>query len=273
MEDINGNLKVVYETTVKKQVEEPKKETRTENGETIDVTRTIKTVKPVKLAIIKADRKLFRAAEMFYAKALSSYLKEGLMPYSLVAKRYANDGGPLTDTEKQRLKELRAEAKALEEQFYTLGKDVENSKDKQEILTRINKINMEASNIQNAYADIFDSTAEVKARNDIIEWWVLHILYADLDGKGYKCFFGEGTFEDKLKVLDTFEAKEDPFEIECIKKLSYLISFWFTAKNSVTKFDFDTMEKLYQNTMTSYKVEESEDLKLVDKTEPTPVTT
>lgn len=268
MEETNSNVKVLYETTVKKQISEPFKEMRSENGEQVEITRTVKKVKPIKVAIIKADRKLFRSAEMFYAKALSNYLKEGLMPYSLVAKRYANDGGPLTDSEREHLKDLRAEAKRLEEEFYSLGSSPENSKKKHEILMRINSINMEVSNIQNAYSDIFDSTAEIKARNDVIEWWVLHLLYADLDDKGYKCFFGDGSDEDRIKVLEAYENREDAFEIECIKKLSYLISFWFTAKNSVTKLDFEAMERLYTESMSDYKVEEGEETKVVDKTEP-----
>lgn len=278
---MENTLKLIYETTVKKQTEEPQKEKRVENGEEIEITRTIKKVKPVKLAILKADRKLFKAAEMFYAKSLSHYLKEGLMPYSLVAKRYANDGGPMTDEERVRLKELNEEARKLEFEFYALGKEPDKSKEKHELLLKINNLKMEAGGIQNAYADIFDSTAEIKARNDVIEWWVLHLLLVDLDGKGYKCIFGDGTYEERIQTLEMFENQEEPFTMECIKKLSYLISFWFTAKNSVTKVDFDTVEKLYSEGLSDYKVEESEDLKITtdkpeapesETTPPTPVT-
>jgi len=246
------NTKIIYETSVLKLVEEPRKTKETQNGETVEITRTVKTAKPVRLAIQKPDRKLFKGAEMFYARALSNYLKEGLLPYSLVAKRYANDGGPLTDSERERIKDLRVEANKLEEEFYT-----SKGEDKNNLLVRINKLNMEISNIQNAYADIFDSTAEVKARNDVIEWWVLHtmLIEQEQDAKALEAFFGDGTYDDRIKKLDEYEDGEDPFIIECIKKMSYLISFWFTAKNSVSKSDFDTMAKLYEESMTEYKVE------------------
>jgi hypothetical protein len=266
MEDTN--IKILFETNVQKQIEEPSIEIREEHGEKIEIKRTIKKLKPVKLAIIKADRKLFKAAEMFYAKSLCRYLQEGLMPYSLVAKRYANDGGPLTDAERNHLKDIREESKRLESEFYGLGISSENAKQKNDTLVRINNINIEISNIQNAYSDIFDSTAEIKARNDVIEWWVLHILYADLDDKGYKCLFGNGSYDDKTKALEVFDAREDAFEIECIKKLSYLISFWFTAKNTVSKQDFESMERLYTESLSEYKVEETEELKITDQTPP-----
>jgi hypothetical protein len=265
-------IKMLYETSVKKQIEEPSIEIKEEQGQKVEIKRIIKKVKPVKVGLLKPDRRLFKAAEMFYAKALSEYLKAGLLPYSLVFKRYANDGGPLTDKERERLKELRDEARQLEVEFYSspVADDPEAQKKKNQALLRINEINLEITNIQNAYADIYDSTAEMKARNDTIEWWILHLLYIEQEGKGYVPFFGEGTNDELLNKLDAFEDKEDPFEIEVIKKLSYFVSFWFTSRNAVTKIDFDSMERLYNDTMTDYKVVESEEVKVTDKT-PAPI--
>lgn len=251
-------LKFIYETTIKKQADEVVKSKTEENGTVIETSRTIKKTKPVKLCIIKPDRKLFKGAEMFYAKSLSEYLKKGLLPYSLVAKRYANDGGPLTDNERNRLKELREESLKLEGDFFSkiTENDAEAQKKKNETLIKINAINAEVSNIQNAYSDIFDSTAEMKSRNDSIEWWALFLIYIDEDGNGYKPLFGEGEYEERVTRLEAIEEKEEPFYIESIKRLSYLISFWFTARNTVTKIDFETMEKLYLDTVSDYKVEE-----------------
>jgi hypothetical protein len=131
----------------------------------------------------------------------------------------------------------------------------------------INDINLEVSNISNSYSDIFDSTAEVKARNDTIEWWVLFLLYINLDGKDYKPLFGDGTHEERIQKLEDLEDKENPFEIESIKKLSYLISFWFTARNVVNKVDFEAMDKLYVDTMSTYKIDETNTVKISDLTE------
>ena len=100
-------MKFIYETSIKRSVEEKVTTKAVQDGQTVEITKTIKKAKPVKVAILKPDRKLFKGAEMFYAKNLSEYLKNGLLPYSLVAKRYANDGGPLTEKEIARLKVLR----------------------------------------------------------------------------------------------------------------------------------------------------------------------
>ena len=263
-------MKFIYETTIKKQVEESVIEKRQENGQEIEIKRTVKKAKPVKVAIVKPDRKMFKGAEMFYAKTLSEYLKAGLLPYSLVAKRYANDGGPLTEKEIASLKELREEARSLEKDFYsTTGTDESKKEQKNDLLVKINKINVEISQIQNAYSDIFDSTAEMKSRNDTIEWWSMYMMYWDEDGKGYKSVFGDGTYDDRISQLEEYEDKADPFIIETIRRLSYLISFWFTARDTVTQIDFSTMEKLFIATMSVYKVEETgEDIKITDITPP-----
>ena len=259
-------LKFIYETQIKRQIEEIAIEKKEENGQQIEIKRTVKKAKPIKVAILKPDRKLFKAAEMFYAKTLAEYLKAGLLPYSLVAKRYANDGGPLTEKEILRLKELQTESRKLQQEFYAAeGNDENKQKQKNDLLIQLNKINIEISQIQNAYSDIFDSSAEVKSRNDTIEWWSLFMIYWDEDGKGYKPTFGDVTYDERVEKLEEFEDKSDPFTIEVVKRLSYLVSFWFTARDTVTQIDFTTMEKLYTDTMSTYKVEESsEDLKISD---------
>lgn len=263
-------LKFLFESSVKKQVDEAIITVSTEGGSKVETKRIIKKAKPIKVGILKPERKLFKEAEMFYAKTLSNYLKAGLLPYSLVAKRYANDGGPLTDQERNRLRELREQAIKLEGEFFAAPTaDTESQRQRNETLVKINDINAEVSNIQNAYSDIFDSTAEMKSRNDTIEWWVLYLIFVDEDGKGYKTLFPQDTYEDKLTKLEAFEDDAEPFYVEVIKRLSYLISFWFTARNTVTKIDFDTMEKLYLDTISNYKVvEEGEEVKVEDKTPP-----
>ena len=266
------DLKFLYETTVKKQVEEKVSETREENGEKIEITRVVKKAKPIKIAILKPNRKLFEGAEKFYAVQMADFIKAGLLPYSLVAKRYANDGGPLSEPEKEYLTTLKNRVTELEAKYFELvsgGSD--KTKERNELLVKINEINSEIGNIQNAYSDIFDNTAEVKSRNKTIEWWVLHLAYIDLDDTGYKPIFGEGGYENRIERYDEIEENEDQFLNECIRKISYLTSFWFAAKATLSKIDFESMDALFNENFSTYKVEEDkEQIKVEDKTEPSP---
>lgn len=250
-------LKFLYESSVKRTTEEKVTEKSKVDGEEVEISRNVKSIKPIKIAILKPSRKLYEGADVFYAKQIAEFIKAGLLPYPLVAKRYANDGGPLSEPEKNKIETLEKEASDLETKFYELaGEGEEISKEKNELLVKINNINTELSNIKNAYADIFENTAEMKARNKTIEWWVLHLSYINEDDKEYKSIFGDGMYENRLDKYDEYFEESNEFYNECIRKLSYLISFWIAAKSNLSKIDFESMDKLYEETLSSYKVTE-----------------
>lgn len=267
----------LYETSVKKQVEE-KVVTKDEKDPTIEVTRTTKKAKPIKVAILKPNRRLFESAEIFYAATVADYIRRGLLPLSLAAKRYANDGGPISDPEKDVINALRDEVTKYELEYFSLDtKDVSDTTKakRNELLVKINDVNARLNSIQNAYSDIYDNTAEMKAKNKTIEWWVLHLAYYDLDEKGYKPIFGDGPYESKLDVYENLDDNGDPFTLEAIGICSYLISFWLTARGTLSKeemanLEFKAMESLYLESVTSYKVEETEEKPTVKLNETPP---
>lgn len=261
---MSKELKFLYETTVNKQVEAKETEKQEQGGQTVEVTKTVKKNQSVKLAILKPNRKMFEAAEIYLAKTINYFLKEGLLPYSLVAKRYANDGGPLSEPEKKKLENIRQEIEIIEKRYFEIAplnedKDIAEKKD---IIFKLNKLNSEATTIQNAYADIFENTAEAKARNRVIEWWTINLAYINDDNTIYKPLFGDGTYDDKLDKYDEIEDKEDEFYIDTIKRFSYLVSFWLSARNLVKKLDFQGTEKVYDNAISEYKKLETTEIKV-----------
>jgi len=251
-------VKYLYESTVEKIVEEKVTEKRQENGQEIEVSKTVKTKKPFKIAVLKPDRKKFKEAEIFYAKTLSHYLKEGLLPYSLVSKRYMNDGGPLSDDEKKFINTLREKYAEIQEEYFSMPSELTEAQGKRraEILLEMTDINKILNEIQNNYAELFDNTAESKSKNDTIEWWILNLSCADEDGKGVKLFYGEEDFSSKMKKLEDNEAKDDPFLNEVIKKLSYFISFWYASKSQLKEEDFKSAEEHYKQNVTTYLQDE-----------------
>ena len=250
--------KYIYETSVKKLVEEKVTEKRVENGVEVDVSRTVKIAKPFKIAILKPDRKKNKEAEIFYAKRLSVYLKEGLLPHSLVSKRYLNDGGPLSENEKMLVESLRDKHVTLQQEYFDMKSPLTEEQIKRRglIMMELNEINKTLRDIQSNYSEIFSNTAEAKSKSDTIEWWILALGYADIDGKGLQPFFGDGDFESKMKKLDEIEATGDEFLIEIIRKLSYFISFWDTASYLLSLEDFKAAEENYETAVSEYFVEE-----------------
>jgi len=261
--------KYLYETTVNKLVEEKVMEKRQENGQEIEVSKTIKKAKPIKVALSKPDRKKYKEAEIFYAKKLSSYLKEGLLPISLVSKRYMNDGGPLTDNEKEFISSLRERYAALQKEYFEMPTPLtdDNTKRRSEIILEMNQINKVLREFESSYEELFSNTAEAKSKNDTIEWWILNLSCIDENGGGYKLFYGDGDFDSKMKKLEDLEAKDDEFINEVIRKLSYFISFWNSAGIDISQEDFKSAEEHYNNNVTKYSVEETPKDKVEEKTE------
>jgi hypothetical protein len=249
----------IYESSILKQIEEKVPESRVENGENIEVIKTVKKVKPIKIAIQKPDRKTYKEAEIFYAKRLSHYLKEGLLPHSLVSKRYLNDGGPLSEDEKRLVQSLRDTYVKLQEEYFEMKSPLNDIQTQRRaaIILELNEINKTLREIQSNYSEIFNNTAEAKGKSDLIEWFILKLSLVDLDGKSYKPFFGDGDFDAKMKVLDDVDAKADEFLNEIVKKLSYLISFWHTAGSDISADDFKSAEENYNLSVTNYAVEET----------------
>ena len=249
--------KYIYETTIDKQIEEKVVEKRQENGQEIEISRTVKKSKPVKVAILKPDRKKYKEAEIFYAKSLSNYLKEGLLPYSLVAKRYMNDGGPLSDDEKKFIDTLRERYNVLQAEYFDMPSPLtdEQTKRRGEIILEMNEINKILKDIQNSYAELYDNTAEVKGKNDTIEWWILNLSYIDQDGTGYTPLYGDGDYQSKLTKLETLENDDNEFINEAIKKLSYFVSFWYSAGNQVSQDDYKSADENYKINVSKYVIE------------------
>jgi hypothetical protein len=250
----------IYESTVLKQIEERVPESRVENGEKIEVIKTIKRAKPIKIAIKKPNRKTAKEADIFYAKRLSYFLKEGLLPHSLVSKRYLNDGGPLSEDEKRLVQALRDTYVKLQEEYFAMQSPLtdEQTQRRAAIILELNEINKTLRDIQSNYSEIFSNTAEAKSKSDSIEWWILNLSLIDYDdGKGYVQLFGEGDFDARMKALDEIEAKNDEFLNEVVKKMSYFVSFWNTAGPDVVDDDFKSAEENYNLSVTNYAVEET----------------
>lgn len=250
--------KYIYETTVNKQVIEKVTEEREENGEKLQITKDVKKIKPIKIAISKPDRKKYKEADIFYAKTLSNYLKEGLLPHSLVSKRYMNDGGPLTENEKKAINAMREQYSTLQEEYFKMEIPLsdENIKRRGEIILEMSEINRVIKEIQNSYADIFENTAEAKTKNDTIEWWILNLSMIDENDKDYDFLYGVGDYESKTQTLEKLESKDDDFTNEVIKKLSYFISFWYSSGADLINEDFKAAEKHYNENLTKYLVPE-----------------
>jgi hypothetical protein len=230
-------MKTMFEFDIYQEKEIEKVDVSTnEKGEEVKVTSKVKTTVPVKLAIKKPTRSLFDEAELFYGVKLSEGIKAGLLTRALLAKRFNNDGGVLSDEEQKEYNELYIEFFNLQSEFQKLSikeESIRSDEEKENLKTVIAKMNDARERLQKyemAQANLFEQTAENRARNKTIMWWVLQLSLIQGDDKKFKELFNEGSYEEKIKRYDEIEESDSNLEKLALQKLLYLISFWYIGR-------------------------------------------
>ena len=238
--------KKIYEFTISKEEEVDKTETKIEDGKEITITSKIKQSVQRKFFIKKPNRGLFEEAELFYAVKLSEGIKAGLLTRSLLSKRYSNDGGALSDQDKGKYAELYVELFNKQNEFQKLSIVEKNqrSAEDQEYFDKLSagiiNLRTEIQDFEIAQASLFDQTAENRARNKTILWWILHLSFLiDKDGKE-SSLLGDGSFEERLALYDNIEDSEDEWLKSVVKKFAFYVSFWYMGRAS-TQEEFEKL--------------------------------
>lgn len=244
--------KYLHEFEVAKEIPiETETLSKNENGEEIKTIKKELVKKPICYRLVKPNRKLFDEAELFYGVKLAEGIKAGLLTRSLLAKRYQNDGGAMSEPEKQKYAQLYIDMfrkqNELEQIQINLDKSPKSVQEARltEILTEMANIKEQLQEIEIYQSSLFDQTAENRARNSTIMWWALHISYVSKDNKKtFSPLFGEGSFETRLREYDKIEESDDLADLEAIKKIAYFISLWYLGKAS-THEDFKKLEETF----------------------------
>lgn len=233
-------MKKIYEFTLPKEEEVEKTDVSVnDKGEEVTTTRKVKEILHKKFFIQKPTRRLYDEAELFYAVKLSEGIRAGLLTRALLAKRFANDGGVLSDDEKDSWNDLYNNIfeKQVELQALALKTKEERSSAENKQYDAGNEWLHDArkriQEFEMTQQSLYDQTAENRARNKTILWWVLHLAHSEDDG----IFFGKGTYDEKIDIYDQYEESEEEFISGVISKFFYYVSFWYVSKtNSQEEF-------------------------------------
>lgn len=241
-------MRILNEFTIPKEEDVQETETSTnENGEEVTTTKTVKKSVDKTFVVKKPTRALYDEAELFYGVKLSEGIKAGLLTRALLAKRFNNDGGILSDPEKEKFSNLYMslfEKQARATDIENKPKRERTKEEQQELEIIIEELNASREQIQEfemSQASLFDQTAENRARNKTILWWVLNLAY-EKNGDDYKKIFDGEDHDARLASYDRYEEQEDDFIDEMLKKFSYVVSFWFITK-AETQEELDVLLK------------------------------
>jgi len=249
--------KWLYEFEVKdlQEVEETE-DSVNEKGEKVSITRKIKKVVPVSIKILRPSRKMYDKAELYYGVKLSEGIKAGLLTKALLAKRYEDDGGSMSEREKEEYFEAYYALLEKENEYQRLQLNLDNvdpqEKDKlmMDALYEILDLRRDLREIEEQQSSLFNQTAENRAKNQVLMWWVLQLGFV-----GEEPLF-TGSMEEREEQYEVIEDAADPFLEEAVKKLAYFISFWYSGQ-AEEKEDFDRAAEIYTSTNDRTELEEA----------------
>ena len=186
-----------------------------------------------KFYILKPNRKLRQEGELEYAKQLAKFVKAGLLPKAAWGTILDNSGGTISESEAQSYTqakntffELSLELNKLQQQ----ESNEERNKKVEDLMLDIEIVKNKIQSFELEQIYIFENTAEAKARNATIEWWLCKLSTCENE----VLFFEGKNIEEQLDWYDSLDPnKEEEFEkIKIGQKFSYLITLWYLNKIS-----------------------------------------
>lgn len=234
-------MKRLYEFTVKKK-ESVEKEVPDVNkdGEEVTVKKTVEEEVEKKFFLRRPTRAMLDEGELYYGVELGKAIRAGMITRPLLHKRYTNDGGIMNELQQKAFDEITKELREIYKQQEEINvidekKRTNAQKKKHKELEDKAKPYLETMRRYNmAEESIFEDTAESRARNKAILWWVLFMSYNDDETP----FFNKGDIEDRLDRYDEIDDGQDPFLTSVSAEFTYNVSLWYFARpNSSEQFE------------------------------------
>ena len=173
-------MKRIYEFTVNKEEEVSEDTVKTQkDGTEVTTSKKIKKDVPFKFFLRRPTREMTDEAELYYGVRLADGIKAGLLTRALLEKRFENDGGTRSDDENLQYKIITEKLKKFYEEQSKIIDIVEKKrttsqkKRLKELEEEVRPVRRELRDLQMVEDSLYEETAESRARNKVILWWML----------------------------------------------------------------------------------------------------
>ena len=230
------------ETKSEKQAVEKKRKNKDGEEETIISNKTVKV--PVKFVIEKPTRRMADDAEVYYSVQLSKAIKMGIVTKAMLVKKYADNGGALSDDESKELLQSLKKLNDMETEFQLIkALDDPKEKDKADKLElKINSLRRDLVNLETSLQTVYQHTADAKAERETLLWYVINLSKVVNKDDENESFFSGVDFEEKLEDFYAKYEEEDGFYYDAVIKLSKIVGYWFFSQDA-TSDDIDKFVK------------------------------
>ena len=243
--------KILYQFTIDKEVEIEKESKRTnkKTGETTIKKKKVKEKKPIEIQLRRPTRSQIEEAELEYSIEMSKCIKKGILTKAMLAKKYSDTGGLFSEEEANKYQELYKQALDLQNEYIRLETATKKTEKQKKRFEKVKKevalVRKDIVEMESTYSSLFDHTADVKAQNRLILWYVLHLTKIFNDEEDtFDFYFNGEDFDEKIKGYHKLEESEDEFYFTLINKVTTILAFWFFNQASSTE-EFDKLiEKL-----------------------------
>lgn len=198
-------------------------------------------------AILKPNRRLREDGELFFASEVSRFAKAGVLPKAAWNTILSNGGGSISEQDRELYGELLTNFrdKTFDIQSLLIKTDGSRTEEDKQLLnkltTELDEIRKQIQSFESAQINIFENTAEAKARNRTILWWITNLLYQE-NGTEFAKFFDKATLDENLDRYDEIEESDDEALQSSIRRVSYLITLWFLGR-AETEEDFKELDE------------------------------
>jgi len=264
------SFSINIEKEVEEQVEKKTKRKNKETGkmETVTSKETVTVNKEVPFTILikKPTRSQLEDGDMFYSLELNKFIKMGMLTKAMLAKQYGNQGGLWTEKEQELYKDLmyKMHVKQLDIQQLSILADGGKLSTRQEgklntYIRELAEIKKELTEYEMIQNSLFDHTADVKARNRTIMWYILHTAHffeGNAEEPVIEEMFEGTSFEERYEAYQDKEEAEDEIYMRCIDKISSVLTVWYISgiqeKDGIEEF----MEEM--------KKQQNDDVEILD---------
>jgi len=232
----------IYEFTIEKpEVKQVETQRKNKAGE-LETILSNKTVKsPVKIVVQKPTRRMADDAEVHYSIQLSKAIKMGIVTKAMLIKKYADNGGALTEDESRELLRSLKKLNELENEYKLIAtstKDKANKSRSKELEAEIILLKRDLQALESSLQSVYQHTADAKAERSTLMWYVINLTKQEDKDRGLVSFFEGMDFEEQLEdFYDKYELNEG-FDFDVVSKVSKIIGYWFYAQES-TKEDIE----------------------------------
>jgi len=247
--DVEKEVEVEKEIEVEKT---RKKEDGTEEKYTDKEKRKVKEKQLVKekraeknkvehtFVIKQPTRRQMEEADMEYSIEMSKCVKQGVLTKAMLMNKYSDTGGMLSESDAKKLSEMYGRLGEMQTDFTNLNmrsKSGENDKKIKELTESMATLRRTIASAETSFSALLNHTADTRAQNKVISWYLLHLVYLEKD-KDLTEFFAGETFEEKKESLYELEEQEDELLSLVYDKLTAFVSFWyFSSSSSVEDFE------------------------------------